>query len=248
MVNISSQVVDLVKEELSLDQGSLVLSADVRTGLVLVDIINGFCTVGAGNMAPTEPNIQISKMVVESVKLARVFCEKKWPILAFLDTHHPDKPEHPYPPHCLIGTDEANLVPSLQWLENESNVTIRRKACIDGFLGSIKEDGSNVFIDWVKTNNIEVILVVGICTDICVFDFVASALSARNLGLLAPLKDVVVYSNGCATYDFPVQVARTIKGGVAHPQELMHHFGLYMANGRGAKVVNEVSLGPIKEP
>ncbi|OUZ99735.1 Isochorismatase-like [Macleaya cordata] len=250
MVNMSSQsqAVDLVKEELPLDQGSLVLSEDVRIGLVLVDIINGFCTVGAGNLAPTEPNRQISTMVEESVKLARVFCEKKWPILAFLDTHHPDKPEHPYPPHCLTGTDESNLVPSLQWLENESNVTIRRKDCIDGFLGSIKEDGSNVFIDWVKTNKIEVILVVGICTDICVFDFVASTLSARNLGLLAPLKDVVLYSKGCATFDFPVQVARTIKGGVAHPQELMHHVGLYMAKGRGANVVNEVSLGIIKEP
>ncbi|OUZ99736.1 hypothetical protein BVC80_9065g4 [Macleaya cordata] len=37
-------------EELPLDQGSLVLSEDVRIGLVLVDIINGFCTVGAGNL------------------------------------------------------------------------------------------------------------------------------------------------------------------------------------------------------
>lgn len=28
----------------------------------------------------------------------------------------------------------------------------------------------------------------------------------------------------------------------------MHHIGLYMAKGRGAKVVYEVSIGPIKEP
>lgn len=50
-------------------------------------------------------------MVDESVKLAREFCEKKWPIYAFLDTHHPDVPEPPYPPHCIAGTDESNLVP-----------------------------------------------------------------------------------------------------------------------------------------
>ncbi|KAF8404711.1 hypothetical protein HHK36_009599 [Tetracentron sinense] len=243
-----SQTLDLLKNDLPLDQESLVVSDDVTTGLVLVDIVNGFCTVGAGNMAPKEPNNQISGMVDESVRLAKVFCEKKWPVLAFIDSHHPDKPEHPYPPHCIIGTDESKLVPALEWLDKEPNVTIRRKDCIDGFLGSIEKDGSNVFVDWVKTNKIKVILVVGICTDICVLDFVCSALSARNRGFLAPLEDVVVYSQGCATYDFPVEVARNIKDAIAHPQDLMHHVGLYMAKGRGAKVVRELSFCPLKEP
>lgn len=50
-------------------------------------------------------------MVDESAQLARIFCEKKWPVFAFLDTHHPDVPEPPYPPHCIAGTDEAKLVP-----------------------------------------------------------------------------------------------------------------------------------------
>ncbi|XP_042517516.1 nicotinamidase 1 [Macadamia integrifolia] len=239
---MASQALDLLKTELPIEPDSLVLSNDVVTGLVLVDVVNGFCTVGGGNLAPRDPDVQISGMVEESVRLARVFCEKKWPVLAFLDTHHPDKPEHPYPPHCLIGTEESNLVPDLQWLEKEQNVTIRRKECIDGFIGSIETDGSNVLIDWVGTNEIKVILVVGICTDICVFDFVASTLSARNRGFLSPLEDVVVYSHGCATYDLPVHVASNIKA-VAHPQDLMHHVGLYMAKGRGAKVVQEVSFG-----
>lgn len=62
------------------------------------------------------------------------------------------------------------------------------------------------------------ILVVGICTDICVLDFVCSTLSARNRRFLAPLEDVIVYSHGCATYDLPVHVADTIQGALAHPQ------------------------------
>lgn len=61
--------------------------------------------------APTQPDKQISLMVDESVKLARMFCDKKWPVFAFLDSHHPDIPEPPYPPHCINGTDEAELVP-----------------------------------------------------------------------------------------------------------------------------------------
>lgn len=55
--------------------------------------------------------MQISGMVDESVTLAREFCEKKWPVYAFLDSHHPDVPEPPYPPHCIAGTDESELVP-----------------------------------------------------------------------------------------------------------------------------------------
>lgn len=149
----------------------------------------------------------------------------------------------------------------LEWLESESNVTIRLKDCIDGFLGSMEENGSNVFANWVKTNRLESVsyfilqnnliqsslwgmiylyevwdmwigtlliyffsiflvkvLVVGICTDICVLDFVSSALSARNRGILTHLKDVIVYSGACATYDLPLHVAETMKDAIAHPQ------------------------------
>jgi nicotinamidase-related amidase len=52
-------------------------------------------------------------MVEESVKLAKKFAEKNWPIFAFLDCHHPDVPEPPYPPHCLVGSHEAKLVPGI---------------------------------------------------------------------------------------------------------------------------------------
>ncbi|KVI01857.1 Isochorismatase-like protein, partial [Cynara cardunculus var. scolymus] len=133
--------VELLKKEIPLEEESVCIPEDITTGLVLVDIINGFCTIGAGNLAPREPNNQILEMINESEKLSRVFCDQKWPVLAFLDTHQPGKLEHPYPSHCLAGSHESNLVP-------------------------------------------------GICTDICVLDFVCSTLSARNRGFLAPLQDV----------------------------------------------------------
>lgn len=63
------------------------------------------------------------------------------------------------------------------------------------------------------------ILVLGICTDICVQDFVCSALSARNRRILTPLEDVIVYSKGCATYDLPAEVAKAVNA-VPHPQVL----------------------------
>ncbi|PON98340.1 Isochorismatase-like [Trema orientale] len=236
------QTIDLLRNEIPLELETVNLSEDFVTGLVLVDIINGFCTVGAGNLAPREPNRQISGMINESARLARIFCEKNLPIMAFLDSHHPNRPEDPYPPHCIAGTDESNLVPALRWLEEEPNVTIRRKDCFDGYLGSMEADGSNVFVDWVKQNQIKTLVVVGVCTDICVLDFVCSTLSARNRDFLSPLEDVVVYSRACATFDIPLEVARSTKGGLAHPQEFMHHVGLYMAKERGAKIASEISF------
>lgn len=41
----------------------------------------------------------------------------------------------------------------------------------------------------------------------------------------------------CATFDLPAPGA-----AVAHPREIMHHLGLYVAEGMGAKVVSEVSF------
>jgi len=63
------------------------------------------------SQAPVAPNKQISKMVEEANRLSKLFCDRNLPIFAFLDTHYPDKPEPPYPPHCIIGTGEENFVP-----------------------------------------------------------------------------------------------------------------------------------------
>ncbi|KAL1294258.1 hypothetical protein AAHE18_19G129400 [Arachis hypogaea] len=206
-----------------LEQESVVLTEATVNGLVLVDIINGFYTVSSGNLAPREANKQISGMINKSERLARLFCEKKFSVMAFLDSHHPNKSEDPYPPHCIVGSDESNLV-----LENESNVTIKRKDCFDGYLGSIEEDISNVFVDWVKKNKIN-----SVCTDICMLDFMCSTMSAKNRGFLEPLKSIVVYSRGCTTFDIPLEVAYDTKGTLAHPQSQWnnHYCGYYPGGG-----------------
>lgn len=52
-------------------------------------------------------------------------------------------------------------------------------------------------------------------------DFVSSTLSAKNRGFLDPLEEVVVYSQGCATFDFPVSMAKNSKDVLAHPQVML---------------------------
>ena len=213
-------------------------------GLIIVDEVNGFATVGAGNLAPQVPNEQVSVMVSETDRLARSFTKQAMPVLAFLDTHDSGKPQPPYPPHCVRGTGEEELVPELKWLEKELQATLVRKDCINGFIGSFQPDGSNAVIDWVKENNVANVLVVGICTDICVMDFVLTLLSARNHGMLPSLKEVVVYDKGCSTYDLPRNVVEEIglPPSASHPQDVTHYMGLYFMASRGAQLVESVQV------
>ena len=216
--------------------------AAARTGLVVVDEVNGFATTGAGNLAPPAPNAQVDRMVAETDRLARRFDRSGWPVLAFLDTHEPGVPEPPYPPHCERGTGEEDLVPALSWLEHCPNATLMRKDCINGFIGAIRSDGSNIVIDWVRDQALESILVVGICTDICVMDFVLTALSARNHGLLGSVQNIAVYEPGCATYDLSRETAAAIglPESAIHPQVPTHHAGLYFMASRGAVIADSL--------
>lgn len=91
-----------------------------EAGLVIVDEVNGFCTVGAGNLAPTAPDDQIARMVERTDALARAFRAKKRPVLAFLDTHEPDKPEPP-----IRRTASAVAVRRISFLSSLGSRAIR---------------------------------------------------------------------------------------------------------------------------
>ena len=212
-------------------------------GLVIVDEVNGFATVGAGPLAPPVPNAQVSRMVDETDRLARLFAERNRPIAAFLDTHEPGKPEPPYPPHCELGSGEEELVPELAWLESCPQARLIRKDCINGFVGATSlESGDNRLVDWVNEHGLEAIVVVGICTDICVMDFVLTMLSARNHAMMPTLEDVVVFEPGCATYDLSKETAAILglPETAAHPQAITHHLGLYFMASRGAVLAESV--------
>ncbi len=244
---MSDALLELMRRELPVALAPCTVSL-ATTGLVVIDAIHGFCTVGAGNLAPTTHNAQVTRMVATANTLARGFADAHRPILVFLDTHEPGVPEPPYPPHCERGTGEEHLVPELAWLEDDPNATLIRKDCINGFVGAI-EHGShhgmhhNKVVDWVNVHRLETVLVIGICTDICVMDFVLTLLSARNHRLMPTLQHVVV-DEGCATYDLPLETTTELglPPHAAHPQEATHHMGLYFMAARGAVLATEVKL------
>jgi nicotinamidase-related amidase len=246
----NGHLIELLRREMPIQLAPYrVEGSDV--GLIIVDVVNGFCTVGAGNLAPVEPDAQIERMVDETARLARRFTEARRPVLAFLDTHEPGKPEPPFPAHCERGTGEENLVPELTFLESNPDVCLIRKDCINDFVGSIEATPNrsahgvshNRCVDWINRNRLRTVIAVGICTEICVADFVGTLLSARNHGLTPTLKDVVVLEPACATYDLPMSTVQQLglPETAAHPQAPAHHLGLYTMAARGAFLAGELT-------
>lgn len=54
-----SQRTDILKSELPLEEEQVTLQEERVNGLVLVDIINGFCTVGAGSLVCNSRTLSI---------------------------------------------------------------------------------------------------------------------------------------------------------------------------------------------
>jgi len=218
---------------------------DGPVGLVIVDAGVGFTR--EGNLADPTHMVPMVKAIDGVWRELDSSIGSRLHTLAFLDTHEPDIPEPPYPPHCIKGTGEEEMDPALAYLLDTPQVTIVRKDCINGFVGAIdRETGVNAFCEWVKDNHLKTLLVCGDCTDICVSDFVVSALSARNHGLLTAADPntaraayveaitglrIAVLVNACETFDAP---------GI-HERLAAHHVGLWLMASRGALLVNALT-------
>jgi hypothetical protein len=60
--------------------------------------------------------------------------------------------------------------------------------------------------------------------------------------MTGPLREIVVYEPGCATYDLPLATTRSLglPDTAAHPQAVAHHIGLYLMQASGAIIADEL--------
>ena len=157
---------------------------DGRTGLVIVDMVNGFLTEGVLS-SPRSASV-----LPAVVRLAQFAKEGGLPTLAFRDCHEPDCIEfETFPPHCVRGTTEAQLAPELAAI---GGFTVVDKNSTNGAL-------TQGFCDWLDSRpELARLVVCGVCTDICVMQFCQTAKKRcdqldRPIEILVPIDTVETY-------------------------------------------------------
>ena len=156
--------------------------------LVVIDMVNGFVNFGA------LADKKIDKITPTIINLIKNSKKNNFEVLAFKDCHSKDDEEFKtFPPHCIKGTEESELIPQLKEIENMFDYIIDKNTT-NGFI-------TTEFQELIKNNTYDNVLVCGCCTDICVINYVSSYINYINNKNLTT--KIIVFENGCYTFDAP---------------------------------------------
>lgn len=157
-----------------------------KTMLIIIDMNNGFAKKGSLYSSRIENIIKpIEHITKEALR-------RGIQTIAFTDYHTKESIElESYPEHCMYDTEEWKLVDELN---------------IEG-IKLIKKNSTNGFIepDFNIDEDIENLIVVGDCTDICIYQFVISA--KANLNRINRKIKIYVPMTLVETYDLPTHKA-----------------------------------------
>lgn len=156
--------------------------------LVVVDMIRGF--IEQGPLADPA----ISHIIDDNVELIKDFTKRGQPVIAFRDAHAPDSKEFAfYPPHCVKGSKESELVDAIAAFQDK--MLVIEKDTTNGFQTPAFQ---SYIADEVPFGRI---VVIGCCTDICVLQFVLSL--KTYLQQRRHDTDVVVVQDCVETFEIP---------------------------------------------
>jgi nicotinamidase/pyrazinamidase len=153
--------------------------------VLVVDMLRGFCEEGY--------RLYVGETIRQIIpKIRRLLEEEKAKgshIIFLCDSHAPDDKEFEmFPPHCVRGTEEAEIIPELRQFDGEV-IPKTRFSCfygtnLDERLRELKPDK---------------IIVVGVCTDICVMHTVADARN-RDYSVEVPADCVATFDREAHRY------------------------------------------------
>lgn len=166
---------------------------------MVVDVQEGFTR--RGNLASpvcTEAIPRVVRLVEDAVTSGV-------PVIFTKDSHVVDDREFEvFPPHCVVGSPEHDLVPELRPFEEGAAAVIEKRrysAFFDTDLESV-----------LQGLGVKEVQIAGFCTDICVLHTTAD-LRNRDYG-------VTVLADGCETFDAPghdhAEVNRWALGHIEH--------------------------------
>ena len=155
-----------------------------------IDMNNGFVNFGA--MA----NPAYNALVPEQIKLIEKMERENGIVDFILEGHDLNALEfETYPTHCILGTDEAKLIPELITYQNNPNVYTFYKNCINGMLNLDVQE------QIARLKNLKEIIYSGVCADLCVMDFART--NARYLDQINKRAKLFVVKSTIDTFDAP---------------------------------------------
>ena len=199
-----------------------------RTALVSIDMVNGFCH--QGSLASEK----VKSIIPEAVTLIKKLNDSGvTKFLLFQDTHDAKAEEfQAYPPHCVKGSLESQTIPEFLNLPFADKFEVFEKNSISAFQNTH-------FSDWLaKNKQINTFIMVGNCTDICIYQAVLELKTEANSRNIT--RSIIVPENCVATFETSLETSRKI-GAMPHDSTLLHDIFLYSMKLNGAEVVKSAS-------
>lgn len=195
----------------------------IHPAIIVVDMINGFTK--SGPLADPE----IAKAARPIASLIEETTQSRQALLFVKDTHEEGCLEfESFPPHCLKGTDESEIMDELKGFADQASVIEKN---------SISTFTAPGFSEWLKTLKIPAdIVITGCCTDLCVLQLVLSLQSYINQNDLRGLRIVV-----------PVDCVDTYHIEGIHDAKETNRFALENMKANGVKVISGFDYGKPEE-
>ena len=184
-----------------------------KTVLIVVDMVNGFAV--EGSLADKRINKIIKPIAELCKKLNNIGIRQ----IALADCHTKESTEltH-FPVHCIKGSFEAKIADEIL---SSAEPLIIEKNSTNGFFC----DDFQKFLSHNKS--IDTFIIVGCCTDICVFQLATTLEAYFNSKNKA--SNIYVVKSLCETYDTEI-----------HNADLMSITSLYNMKINGIRIVNEI--------
>ena len=161
--------------------------------LVVVDMVNGF--IKEGKMSDKD----INHITPRITSLVESFLSDEEGVAFIKDTHEVNSTEFKkYPPHCLKGTSESELISELSSYEQKS-------------LSYEKNSTSTIFAknfmrDIERMESLKEVIITGCCTDICVMNLAIPLVNYfdeenRDVRVLVPQNAVETFNSNIHNRD-----------------------------------------------
>mgnify|MGYP002767327593 FL=1 len=161
--------------------------------LVVVDMVNGF--IKEGKMSDKD----INHITPRIKSLVESFLSDEEGVAFIKDTHEVNSTEFKkYPPHCLKGTSESELISELSSYEQKS-------------LSYEKNSTSTIFAknfmrDIERMESLKEVIITGCCTDICVMNLAIPLVNYfdeenRDVRVLVPQNTVETFNSNIHNRD-----------------------------------------------